>query len=144
MDRKTRNILVVAISAGLATSGVFLSLTWTWISHPCGQGSRGLPTESLNVVSSRMNSPTNLTLVIVSSGTQETTLVSYIVRDAGGSYYSQSFNPQPVFCGQSVEYTMDVVLTGQVTGQPFTFQQGSSYLITTYTVHSQFEFTIIA
>ena len=144
MDRKTRNILVVAISAGLATSGVFLFLTWNWINHPCGQGSQGLPTENLNVVSSRTNSPTNMTLVIVSSGSQETTLVSYTVKDADGSYYSQGFDPQPTFCGQSIEYTMDIFLTGQVTGQPFTFHQDSSYVITTYTVHSQFLFTIVA
>ena|SRR5437867_4019155 len=144
MDRNRRNILVVAISASLATSGVFLFLIWTWINHPCGQGSQGLPTEALNVVSSRTNSPTNMTLVIVSTGTQETTLVSYTVKDSDGSYYSQGFDPQPTFCGQSIEHTMNIFLTGQVTGQPFTFQQGSSYVITTYTVHSQFQFTIIA
>ncbi len=139
---------MVAIAAGLATSGVFFLLTWSWINQPCGPGSPvgpGPAGESLNPISSQINSPTNLTLVIISTGTRETVVVSYTVKDTGGSYYSGTFNPQAVFCGYNVERAVNIVLTGQVVGQPFTFNQGNTHTVNIFTAsHNQFLFTITA
>ena len=141
MNQRMRSILIVAIVAGVMASGALVVLAWNAILHPCGPGFEAH--EGLVPVSSKVNSPTNMTLEIQNVGTLETTLVSYTVKDVSGDSYSQSFNPQPVLCG-NVEYTATIILAGQVTGQPFTFQHGNSYAILIDTAHSQFTFTITA
>jgi len=142
MDRKTRNILLVIIAAGSAVEGAFLAYAWEVASHPCGPGMEAH--EGLDIMSSRINSPTNITLTIFNSGTLETTLVSYRVSDSNGDSYSANFNPQPVFCGYGREYAIDIVLAGPVTGQAFTFQSHNNYTAAIMTRTSAFNLPLTA
>src|SRR5712692_4944869 len=136
MNRKTRTALIIILVAGAATEGAFLVYAWEAANHPCGPGSEGH--EGLDVMSSRINSPTNITLEIYNSGTLETKLVSYTVKDISGDSYSAAFNPQPIFCGFGKEYPVDIVLAGPADGQPFTFQSGNNYTIGIMTKASSF------
>ncbi|SRR6266700_7260131 len=127
MDRRTRNFLLVIIAAGAAAGGAFFAYAWEATVHPCGSGMEAH--EGLDIMSSHINSPTNITLTIFNSGTLETTLVSYSVSDSNGDSYASVFNPQPVFCGFGREYAINIILTGPVVGQAFTFQPHNNYTI---------------
>ena len=80
MDRKTRNVLLVIIAVGATVEAAFLTYAWEATIHPCGPGMEAH--EGLDIMSSHINSPTNITLTIFNSGTLETTLVSYTVSDS--------------------------------------------------------------
>ncbi len=146
---KTSNILLVVIVVGGVLGGW---LMWETVgpSPLCGgcyrynaPGCIVTPCpgqESLNVETSQVNSPTNVTLNIRNVGSVSTTFNSYIVKDSDGNQYTKSNWSGPTLNPNSL-LAINIVIDGSA----FTFQSKSSYTVTLVTLRNNlFSFTITA
>jgi len=96
--------------------------------------------ENLNLISSTLNSPTNITIQIINTGSVAISLTSYYVQNANGRVYSNNNWSGPTI-GTNAIVTTNLLIDG--TG--FTFQSGSYYTITLITSrNNQFGLTIKA
>ena len=96
--------------------------------------------EDLNIISSTLNSPTNITIQIINTGSVAISLTSYYVQNANGRVYSNNNWSGPTI-GPNAIVTTNLLIDG--TG--FTFQSGSYYTITLITSrNNQFGLTIKA
>ena len=96
--------------------------------------------ENLNVETSHVNSPTNMTLNIRNVGSVSTTFNSYIVKDSVGNQYTKSNWSGPTLNPNSL-LAINIVNDGSA----FTFQSKSSYTVTLVTARNNlFSFTITA
>jgi hypothetical protein len=147
MRPSTGTILIVVIVCGLVLGGL---LYWQIAGGPsplCGgcynYNAPGCPVgpcpgrEVLNIESSQVNSPTNLTLNIRNIGVVGTSIVSYKVQ-----YYANQFTKtnitEPFFMPNQV-----VAINVVIDGNAFTFQSGNTYSIAMTTVRNNiFTFTI--
>ena len=146
---KTSNILLVVIVVGGVLGGL---LMWETVgpSPLCGgcyrynaPGCIVTPCpgqESLNVETSQVNSPTNMTLNVRNVGSVSTTFNSYIVKDSVGNQYTKSNWSGPTLNPNSL-----LAICIVIDGSAFTFQSKSSYTVTMVTLRNNlFSFTITA
>src|SRR5712664_637385 len=84
--------------------------------------------EDLNIISSTLNSPTNITIQIINTGSVQISLTSYDVRNANGRVYSNNNWSGPAIAPNAIR-TTDLLIDGNI----FTFQSGSYYTITLIT-----------
>ena len=146
---KPLNILLVVIVVGGALGGL---LMWETVgpSPFCGGCYRNNASwcpvtpcpgqENLNVETSQVNSPTNMTLNIRNVGSVSTTFNSYIVKDSVGNQYTKSNWSGPTLNPNSL-LAINIVIDGSA----FTFQSKSSYTVTLVTLRNNlFSFTITA
>ena len=141
-------ILIIVVIAGLILGGTVYWETTGQPSPLCGgcynYNAPGCPAgpcpgrEALNVDTSQVNSPTNLTLNIRNAGVAGIALVAYTVKDASGYQYSKTswigpyLNPNQVV---AVNFVTD--------GSAFTFHSGSWYYVTVTSARNNlFTFTI--
>jgi hypothetical protein len=91
--------------------------------------------ENLTLGSFRVNSPTNVTVVISNIGTANSAVSEYIVRDPSGNSYTNSTPSWPTLApGATV--TVNILLAGQLSGQPFQFQSGKIYSVSVISVRN--------
>jgi hypothetical protein len=96
--------------------------------------------EDLMVISSTLNSPTNMTVQILNTGSVAIFLMSYSVQNANGRVYSNNNWSGPTIAPNAIRNS-----TLLVDGTGFTFQSGSYYTITLITTrNNQFTSTIRA
>jgi hypothetical protein len=96
--------------------------------------------ENLNIISSTLNSPTNITIQIINTGSVQFSLASYSVQNANGRVYSNNN-----WSGPTIGPNAIVTTNLQIDGTGFTFQSGSYYTITLITSrNNQFGLTIKA
>jgi len=95
--------------------------------------------EDLNIISSTLNSPTNITLQIINTGSVQFSLASYSVQNANGRIYSNNSWSGPTIAPNAIRTTNLLI-----DGNAFTLQSGS-YTITLITSRNNvFTFTIKA
>jgi len=106
--------------------------------HPAGLGSAALfgatpcpGREDLNIISSTLNSPTNITIQIINTGSVQISLTSYDVQNANGRVYSNNNWSGPTIAPNAIR-TTDLLIDGNI----FTFQSGSYYTITLITLRN--------
>jgi len=96
--------------------------------------------EDLNIISSTLNSPTNVTIQIINTGSVQFSLASYSVQNANGRVYSNNNWSGPAIAPNAIRPT-NLLIDGNI----FTYQSGSYYTITLITSRNKvFAFTIKA
>jgi|SRR2546427_3976303 len=148
MRPTTGTVLIVVIVCGLVLGGVLYWVTTGSPSPLCGgcynYNAPGCPVspcpgrEALNVDTSQVNSPTNLTLTIRNLGSASVELVSYSVKDAAGNQYTKTN-----WTGPNINTNQVVTVNIVIDGSAFTFQHGYYYTILVTTARNNlFTFTI--
>ena len=84
--------------------------------------------EDLSIISSTLNSPTNITIQIINTGSVQISLMSYYVKNANGRVYANDSWSGPTIAPNAIA-TTNILINGNV----FTFQSGSYYSITLIT-----------
>src|SRR5207249_10100967 len=96
--------------------------------------------ESLSVISTTMNSTTNVTLRITNSASVAVSLASYYDKDTYGQTYANSN-----WAGPNISPNTTLSLNLLIDGKSFSFQHGSSYAIIVVTSrNNQYTFTVTA
>jgi len=94
----------------------------------------------LNVETSEVNSPTNLTLSVRNVGSVGITLTSYVVKDSLGSQYAKMNWTTPLMNPNQLA-AINVIIDGSA----FTFQPKNTYNIAlTTALNNIFTFTLTA
>src|SRR6267143_2903035 len=88
--------------------------------------------EDLNIISSTLNSPTNVTIQIINTGSVQFSLASYSVQNANGRVYSNNNWSGPAIAPNGIR-TANLLIDGNA----FTFQSGSYYAISLITSRSK-------
>jgi len=128
-------IIIVVVGAGLS---LFLAGRFGYTSIPCGGPCPGK--EALNLETRSVNTPTNMTLNILNTGSVWISLVSYSARPTSSQTCSNSTVSGLSF-GPNTLLAVNIVIDG---GR-FTFQPGTSYTIILMTSRNyQFYFTVDA
>lgn len=107
----------------------------------CGGGGLVVPCsprEALDILSSNMNSSTNMTLQIINVGPAAITLIAYYVKTGSGQTYADT-----AWTGPTIQPNVIGNINVLIDGQAFTFQAHSSYSVTVITSKSD-EFTFTA
>ena len=96
--------------------------------------------EALNVETSQVNSPTNLTLNIRNTGSVSITLDSYKVKDSVGNQYTKTN-----WSGPTLSPNAPAAINILIDGSGFTFQSRYTYTVTVTSARNNlFDFTITA
>ena len=96
--------------------------------------------ESLNMMSYTMNSPTNVTLKIINSGSAAASLASYYVRNSNGQAYTTNN-----WLGPTISPSAIIPVNILIDGNSFTFTAGNSYTVIIVTSrNNQYTFTVQA
>ena len=96
--------------------------------------------ESLNIETSQVNSPTNLTLSVRNVGSGSITLTSYVVKDSLGNQYAK-MNWTTPFMNPNQLAAINIIIDGTA----FTFQSKNTYNIALTTMRNNiFTFTLTA
>jgi hypothetical protein len=96
--------------------------------------------ESLNMMSYAMNSPTNVTLKIINSGSAAVFLASYYVRNSNGQAYATNN-----WLGPTISPSAIIPVNILIDGNSFTFTAGNSYTVIIVTSrNNQYTFTVQA
>jgi len=100
--------------------------------------------EYISFVSSQINSPSNVSLTLRNVGSLTIGLAEYFVKDSNGSEYSNLTWRGPTIQPGAIA-SVNIVLAGQPSGQPFQIQNGHSYTITLVTARNNpFPYTFTA
>ena len=140
----TRSLVLGTLIGAIASAGIIgLLVLQSETQYPslivC-PGLCGGPKEALNLGSSNLNSPTNITLSLINTGTAQVALIAYYVKDSTGDTYSQpswsgpTLPPNPN-SGMPVNILID--------GKAFTFQSGNNYTVELVTSRYN-QFTMVA
>ncbi len=151
MKTKAWAILAIALVGGIA-EGIIV-LVAQGVIPTCGcQNANGQPypwcpqlpcpgREALNLDSSRLNSPTNMTLNVRNTGIVTVTFIAYCVKDASGNNQCSNSNWSGPTINPSALMSIDILIDGNA----FTFQSGSTYLFMLVTSgNDQFVFQVQA
>jgi hypothetical protein len=93
----------------------------------------------LNIVSHTLNSPTNVTLKIINSGSVAVSLTSYEVSNSNGQVYANTNWSGPTLSPNSIT-PFNILIDGKAS----TFQSGYTYNVMVVTRNYHFDFTIQA
>jgi hypothetical protein len=93
----------------------------------------------LNIVSHTLNSPTNVTLKIINSGSVAVSLISYEVSNSNGQAYASTNWSGPTLSPNAIT-PVNILIDGRA----FSFQSGYSYNVMVVTRNYHFDFTIQA
>jgi hypothetical protein len=93
----------------------------------------------LNITSHTLNSPTNVTLKIINSGSVAVTITSYEVSNSNGQVYTN-----PNWSGPTLAPNAITPINILIDGKAFTFQSGYAYNVMVVTRNYHFDFTIQA
>src|SRR5437667_8924702 len=118
-----REAAVISFSTLVIASAVLGLLVYETTVPFC----RGAPCparESLSVISTTVNSPTNVTLRIINSGSVAVSLASYYVKDAYGQTYANS-----IWAGPNTSPNTTLSLNLLLDGQRFSVPHGSRYAL---------------
>src|SRR5690348_12920595 len=121
MQQRTRTVLTLglvglAVAVATITALAVVFPPQPLLVHPGG------PHESLCLVSSSLNSPTNATLTLLNCGyPYTTTLIAYYVHSGQDVYANSSW------AGPSIPMNTQASFNILIDGQAFTFQPGNSY-----------------
>ncbi len=136
-------VLVLVLFLGIFVSFFGLVIYGTSVAPGlCGSsGAEPCPgRENVNIISSTLNSPTNITIQIINTGSVAISLMFYNVQNANGRVYSNNN-----WSGPTVSPNAIVTTNLLIDGNGFTFQSGSYYTITLITSRgNQFTSTIKA
>ncbi|TMI51166.1 hypothetical protein E6H13_09440 [Candidatus Bathyarchaeota archaeon] len=146
---KPSSILLVVIAAGGVLGGLFMWET-AGPSPLCGgcyrynaPGCLVTPCpgrESLNIETSQVNSPTNMTLSVRNMGSVGITLTSYVVKDSLDNQYA-NMNWTTPFMNPNQLVAINIIIDGSA----FTFQSKNTYNIALTTARNNiFTFTLTA
>jgi hypothetical protein len=102
-------------------------------SQPCPQ------VVVLNIVSHTLNSPTNVTMRIINSGSVAVSLISYEVSNSNGQVYTNTN-----WSGSTLSPNAITPVNILIDGKAFTFQSGYAYNVMVVTRNYHFDFTIQA
>ena len=136
---RTQGLIIAVIIIVVVGTGLSLFLAGRYGSLPCGYGP--CPgKEMLNLETRSVNTPTNMTLNILNTGSVWISLVSYSARPTSSQTYSNSTVSGLSF-GPNTLLAVNIIIDG---GR-FTFQPGTSYTITLVTSrNNQYFFTVDA
>ena len=95
--------------------------------------------EDLSIISSTLNSPTNITIQIINTGSVQISLMSYYVKNANGQVYANSTWSGPTLPANAIT-PVNILIDGTA----FTFQARYTYNVIVITSTYQFQFTIQA
>jgi len=96
--------------------------------------------ESLNIETSQVNSPTNMTLSVRNMGSVGITLTSYVVKDSLDNQYA-NMNWTTPFMNPNQLVAINIIIDGSA----FTFQSKNTYNIALTTARNNiFTFTLTA
>jgi hypothetical protein len=140
-EKATTLVLVLFLGIFVTFFGVVIYASSTE-PRTCGSfGATPCPgREDLNIISSTLNSPTNITIQIINTGSVQISLTSYSVQNANGQVYSNNNWSGPAIAPNAIR-TTDLLIDGNA----FTFQSGSYYTITLITSRNNlFAFAIKA
>ncbi|OLE83751.1 MAG: hypothetical protein AUF79_18170 [Crenarchaeota archaeon 13_1_20CM_2_51_8] len=94
----------------------------------------------MNIETSQVNSPTNLTLSVRNVGSGSITLTSYVVKDSLGNQYAK-MNWTTPFMNPNQLAAINIIIDGTA----FTFQSKNTYNIALTTMRNNiFTFTLTA
>lgn len=100
--------------------------------------------ESIALDSIHVNSPTNVTVTLSNDATLTWALVEYSVKDSNGNMYSNSTWSGPTVSPGACS-SVNVLLTGKLSGQPFQIQSGHTYSVSLVTArNNQFTYSFTA
>ena len=129
-----REAAVILFSTLVIASAVLGLLVYETTVPFCG-GAPCPARESLSIISTTVNSPTNVTLRIINTSPVAVSLASYYVKDAYGQTYANNNWAVPNISAN----------TTLIDGKTFSFQHGSSYTIIVVTSrNNQYMFTFTA
>lgn len=124
--------IIRVVVAGAA--GIFMIVqSSSLLVHPGG------PHEGLCLGYTYINSPTNMSFNVLNCGSYPATPLSYYVRDPAGNVYGN-----PNWSVPTIPLMANVTLIILVDGNAFTFQHGTTYVITLNTQRVHYGFTVIA
>ena len=84
--------------------------------------------EKIGLNSLQVNSPTSIIIGITNTGSLNLGLASYYLKDTKGDMYWNQTGSVP-FLGPGGVATVNLSLTGTLTGQPFQFQSRQTYTV---------------
>jgi hypothetical protein len=93
--------------------------------------------EVLCYQSNHLNSPTNMSVILLNCGTLPATPLSYYVKDSAGNLYAK-----PNWSVPTIPLMANVALIILIDGNAFTFQHGTTYGITLITQRVHYELTV--
>lgn len=82
-----------------------------------------------------VNSPSNVTLTVRNEGNLTVDLADYYVKDNSGDQYANAPWSGPTI-SPGVTASVNILLMGQLSGQPFQFQTGHTYTIVVVTARN--------
>ncbi|HVH15034.1 MAG TPA: hypothetical protein VNA15_04870 [Candidatus Angelobacter sp.] len=140
MNKKTRNILLVALASGTACVATVVLLLGLGVLLPHLVQNPGGPHETLCLDSSQVNSPTNMTLNLHNCSTPGLTvsMIAYYVKSNQAVYNNTNW------AGPSIPWNGSATVNIVIHGNAFTFQSGFYYEITIVTHREIATFTIKA
>jgi hypothetical protein len=136
--RPSWGLFYILIVAGMLTLsvGVYYSATHQ---RTCSCPAHFGPSEKIVFYSAHVSSPTNVTLTLNNTGSLTVTVAQYRVEDSYGNSYTNSSWADPFeysysgWAGPIINpgavTTVNILLTGTLSGQPFQFQSGYGYTV---------------
>ena len=112
-------VVTVALTVGL-------ELYWDEHMGCTGPCPPNLIQERMAFNSVQVNSPTNATVSLSNAGSEVISLTAYYVKDSAGDKYSNSTWAGPTVV-PSATASVNILLAGSLTGQPFQFRSGQTY-----------------
>ncbi|HEV2120914.1 MAG TPA: hypothetical protein VGS11_12530 [Candidatus Bathyarchaeia archaeon] len=137
-----RLFIIVVVVIAVAVFTVYSESQQTVACLACPVSYTGKEQIGLNSV--RVNSATSIILSVTNIGSLNIGLASYYLKDSKGDmYWNQTWLGPTLSPGGSV--TVNLSLTGNLTGQPFQFQSGQAYTVELVTARNNpFTYTFTA
>jgi hypothetical protein len=133
-----RALKLLAIAAICGTIAGAATLVLTGYGTPIIIHGPGGPHEDLCLISSHVNSPTNISLNLLNCGNYPATPLSYYVQVLSSTYSN------PNWSVPTIPLNANVTLNILIDGKDFTFQHGNSYTIGLNTSRVYYTYSITA
>ena len=134
-------VVIVVLTLGLVWYAASQQ-TVACLSLSCGPSTYSK--ESIALDSIHVNSPTNVTVALNNDGSWTWGLIEYSVKDSYGNMYSNSTWSGPTL-SPGASTSVNILLTGKLSGQPFQLQSGHTYSVSLVTArNNQFTYSFTA